>query len=404
MNRTKTRPQPLMLMLLIALVCLPQASIGLYTPSLPKMTAFFHTTQSQVQLTISLYAVGYAVSVLVCGILSDRFGRKPILIVGMTMYTVATGVALFAQSIVTLIVCRFFQALGGCCGTVIARLITKDVYQDHDQIRVLTCLSTAIAVTPAVAPVVGGALETLYGWHLSFAVLLVLSVCMLVVMCFGFSETHLNRNHQINLRTVFRSYGYLLTNRYFLAYCLALSLAWCAYFSFISYSPHVLQHLLGVSPVFYGVCFALVVVGYITGTTLTRKLSGKWGLDRMILYGSILSVVASLFLFVVNTFVGLSVAGIVLPMMVVMIGVGAIFPACHAAVMRPFPAIVGTASGLFFFIQMISGALCSFIVDQFEGRTQLPMVSAILLSSCLLFVSFYWLGWRKQDSEVRTAA
>jgi len=292
--------------------------------------------------------VGYAVSVLVCGILSDRFGRKPILIVGMAMYSVATGVALFAQSIVTLIVCRFFQALGGCCGTVIARLITKDVYQDHDQIRVLTYLSTAIAVTPAVAPVVGGVLETFYGWHLSFTVLLALSACMLVVLCFGFSETHLNRHHQINLRTVFRSYGYLLTNRYFLAYSLAISLAWCAYFSFISYSPHVLQHLLGVSPVFYGVCFALVVVGYITGTTLTRKLSGKWGLDRMILYGGILSVVASLFLFVVNTFVGLSVVGIVLPMMVVMIGVGAIFPACHAAVMRPFPAIVGTASGFFF--------------------------------------------------------
>jgi DHA1 family bicyclomycin/chloramphenicol resistance-like MFS transporter len=393
-----------MLMLLITLVCLPQASIGLYTPSLPRMSAFFHTTQSQVQLTISLYAVGYAISVLVCGILSDRFGRKPILIVGMAMYTVATGMALYAQSIGTLIVCRFFQALGGCCGTVIARLITKDVYQDHDQIRVLTYLSTAIAVTPAVAPVVGGVLETYYGWHLSFAVLLALSVCMLAVMWFSFSETHLNRNHEINLRTVFRSYGYLLTNRHFLAYSLAISLAWCAYFSFISYSPHVLQHLLGVSPVFYGVCFALVVVGYITGTTLTRKMSGKWGMDRMILNGSILSVVASLFLFVVNTFVGLSVAGIVLPMMVVMIGVGAIFPACHAAVMQPFPAIVGTASGLFFFIQMISGAMCSLIVDQFEGRTQLPMVSAILFSSCLLFVSFYWLGWRKPKSEVRTAA
>ncbi|UFJ42982.1 multidrug effflux MFS transporter [Brevibacillus humidisoli] len=404
MNETNTRRQPMLLLLLIALVCLPQASIGLYTPSLPKMTHYFHTTHSQIQLTITLYTVGYAISVLICGILSDRFGRKPILISGTVIYVAATFVALYAKSVETFIVCRFFQALGGCCGTVVARLITKDIYQHHDQIRILTYLSTAIAITPAIAPIVGGILETYYGWQLPFSLLLVLSIGMLAVLCFCFTETHHDRNSSLNLSTIIRSYGYLLTHRHFLAYSLAISLAWCAYFSFISYSPYLLQNLLGVTPVFYGISFALVVIGYITGTTLTRKVSGKWDLNRIILYGSLLSMIASLFLLIVIELVGLSVAAIILPMMVVMVGVGAIFPACHAAVMQPFPSIAGTASGLLFFIQMIAGALCNVIVDPFVGHTHLPMVLAIVISSMLLFVCFYFMGWKQPKSQLPTTS
>ncbi|MFC4075960.1 multidrug effflux MFS transporter [Salinithrix halophila] len=386
-------------MILILMVCLPQASIGLYVPSLPHMMVGFRATEMEMQLTMSVFMAGYAVSALISGILADRFGRKPVAVIGLAVFVIASLACLFAPHVWFLIGSRFFQALGGCCGTTLSRVMTRDTFDAQDQVKVLTYLSMAIAVTPAITPMIGGYLETWYGWQLSFAALAGAGTFLLGAVWFGVKETAPSRNEQAaKAGVIFRNYKHLMTNKYFLLFSLTISLTWCAYFTFITSSSFVLQGVMGASPIWYGVAYAVVVAGYMVGTALTRRLSKAFELNRIILVESLLAFAASAGMLVWIWFQPHSLLGIVLPMSVMMIGIGGIFPACHAAVLKPFDAIAGTASGLFFFLQMISGAVCGVIIGLFHTDSALPMVLTIHLFCLALLLSFYWLGWKENRS------
>ncbi|SDX18296.1 MFS transporter, DHA1 family, bicyclomycin/chloramphenicol resistance protein [Marininema mesophilum] len=389
---------------LIALVCLPQASIGLYLPSLPHMINDLKTNASEIQLTLSLYMVGYALSTLCCGFLSDRYGRKPVILWGLSIYVIASLCCLLAPNVWILIIGRFFQAVGGCCGTVVARVIAKDLFSQKAQIKTLTYLSTAIALTPAIAPIIGGGLEVTFGWRMSFILLVTYSSILWVIIQLWVRETNQQPLKKIGFQSILGNYKRLLTNRLFLAYSLAISLAWCAYYTYIQTSSFVFQTVLGISPIVYGFLYGVVIVGYIVGTFFTRKFSNDIGLNRVILIeGTLAFVSASIMLTLalggINT-----VWSIILPMVLLMVGVGGIFPACQASVMEPFEEIAGTASGLFFFLQMISGAICGFILGTIHVRSSLPMIITIFLSCLLLVVSFYILIWREERKGKTLAA
>ncbi|SDZ34903.1 multidrug effflux MFS transporter [Thermoactinomyces sp. DSM 45892] len=384
--------------LLITLVCLPQASIGLYLPSLPHMIQEFHAQASDLQLTISIYMIGYSCSMLICGTLSDRWGRKPVIIGGLIIYVIATVICLSSSSITIIILGRFLQALGGCCGTVVARVIAKDIFPEKIQVTVLTYLSTAIALTPAIAPILGGWLESQFGWRMAFWTLLVFASLILVMVLCILPETNKTlKQDAFQLKVLCGQYKRLLSHRHFIGYSLAISLAWCAYYSFIQTSSFVFQQIYHVSPIQYGWIYATIIIGYLLGTVVTRKGSKKIPLEKLILILSSFALAFAILLAIVSLIESDSYWLVVIPIGFMMIGIGGIFPACQAAVMKPFNEIAGTASGLFFFIQMISGALCGLILGQVKLTTPAPMISAILLSCVILFLSYYFIMFRKQS-------
>ncbi|MGG0256737.1 multidrug effflux MFS transporter [Bacillus toyonensis] len=391
----QNKTHSLLIFILITLVCIPQASIGLYIPSLPHMVKALNTTSNELQFTLSIYMIGYAFSTLVCGIFSDRYGRKPVLIVGLSIYLLATIICLIASNIYVLLIGRFLQALGGCCGTVLARVIAKDTFESKDQVRILTYLSTAIAITPAVAPIIGGYLEFYFTWRAGFLILSFISLMALLLCMFGFKETNAHKDiSATHLVTIVKNYKFLLTHRLFLTYSMSIGLAWCAYYSFIQSSSFVFQDIFKLTPIAYGGMYAIVILGYILGTIFTRKYSNKIGINNVIMYESLVSLGAAmtmLFVMYVNSNV---LIGILLPMTILMMGVGGIFPACQAAVMQPFTHIAGTASGLFFFIQMIFGAVCGLILGSFHVHSQAPMVITITFSCSFLVLVFYSLVWK----------
>ncbi|MDA1951884.1 multidrug effflux MFS transporter [Bacillus cereus] len=385
----------LLLITLICLVCIPQLSISLYLPSLPHMSNDFNTGNDLMQLTLSIYMVGYAISTLACGIFSDRYGNKPVITFGLFLYLLATVICLYTSNIYVLILGRFLQALGGGCGTVLARVIAKEKFKDKEQLNVLTNLSTAIAVTPAIAPAIGSFIQTYLSWRYCFVFLLVLvSIVLILTLCILEKEKNVQGKKNINLKSIFNNYKLLLTHKIFLAYSVAIGLAWCAYYTFIQSSSFVLQGFFHVSPKSYSLMYALVIIGYIMGTTFTRRNGSRVGLNKVIMYESYIALFSSILMVIAVWIIPYNPFGIIFPMMLLMIGVGGIFPACQAAVMKPFNEIVGTASGLFFFIQMIFGFCCGLILSAFNMTSQLPMVLTILVCCILLVASFYQLIYR----------
>lgn len=386
------KTQWLTLPLLIALVILPRLSVDLYLPSLPSMVGSLNATDASLQMTMTMFMFGYALSMLIAGPLSDSIGRKRVMFYGLITYMIATLACAFAPSVGFLIVGRFFQALGGCCGTVVARVMVKDAYSKEEQIKVLAHLSSAMAICPLITPVLGGTLQMMFGWR---AVFFLLAFFSLLLFILGEREIQ-EFSHQhvaLSLKKLLLNFKMLLTHRLFIGYSLAIGLAWCNYFAFTLESPFLMQDILGLSPVAFGAVFSLVVVGYLAGTRFTRVLANKVGWDNLIFAAALLSISGALLMAVLVFFMKLNWAIIAFPMMLTMCGVGIIIPCTQAAVMQPFPAIAGTASGLFFFIQMLFGGLCGLIIQSFRNDAAATLAIVVLIASVMLLVSFYKIIW-----------
>lgn len=393
----------LMLPLLIALVTLPRLSIDFYLPSLPYIGSELQVNNTSLQMTLTIFMFGYALSMLIAGPLSDMVGKKRILIYGLILYFAATLTCAVSTSIVSLIIARFFQALGGCCGTVIARVMVKDAYCREEQIKILANLSAAMAICPLFISILGGTSQIYLGWRAGFYILGIFSIILLIISKQQINNSHI-KTHPMSLKTLFSNYKMLICNRVFVGYSLTIGLAWCNYFAFTLESPFFLQKTLGFNSIVFGFLFSVVVLGYLAGTQITKHFANKIGWDALIFIATILCMSGALLLAVLNIFLPISWISLILPMMIIMLGVGIIIPCTQCAVMQPYAKIAGTASGLFFFIQMVLGGVCGLVLQLFEHDTVQPMVITIFTCSFLLIVIFYQLIWKlkKEDNNEAT--
>lgn len=384
--------------LLIALVILPRLSIDLYLPALPSMAISLHTTDFSLQMTLTVFMLGYALSVLIAGPLSDILGRKRVMFFGICIYLISTIICATTSSIFFLIIARFFQALGGCCGTVIARVMVRDVYDKTEQIHILAYLSAAMAVCPLIVPIVGGYLQVYFGWRISFYILALFSLLLLVFSNTKFKDPFVAK--KIYFHDLMNNYKMLFQHRLFLGYSLTIGFAWCDYFAFTLESPFIFEKMLKIMPSSFGFILAGVVLGYLIGTIITKRYANGIGWDKLILIATSLCIFGSILLVFLIVLLSLSWPIIMFPMMIIMMGVGIIIPCTQAAVMQPFSSMAGTASGLFFFIQMTFGAICGFIIQTIKVNSAAPMAFIILTSSLLLLISFYTLIWRNNKESL----
>lgn len=390
----------LMLPLLIALVILPRISIDFYLPSLPYISNGLHANDSLLQMTLTIFMLGYALSMLIAGPLSDIFGRKRILIYGLILYFFSTLACAISFSITSLIIARFFQALGGCCGTVIARVMVKDFYAKEEQIKILAHLSAVMAICPLIIPILGGVSQIYFGWRAVFYMLGLFSFIILVVSSHQLKSQVENKS--FSLKILLGNYKFLISNRLFMGYSFAIGFAWCNYFAFTLESSFLFQKVLGFNSMVFGELFAFVVLGYLLGTQLTKRFANQIGLDKSVFLATTICLLGASTLLVWNMFFSFNWLSLILPMMIVMVGVGIIIPCTQSAVMQPFPEIAGTASGLFFFIQMLFGTICGMILQFFKLDTIMPMIITIFIASVMLVVIFYQLIWKwNKDKKIQ---
>jgi DHA1 family bicyclomycin/chloramphenicol resistance-like MFS transporter len=311
-----------------------------------------------------------------------------VLLAGLALYGLATLACALADSLVVLIIARLFQALGGCCTTVIGRVIVRDHFDRSEQARLLGLISMAMAVSPMAAPVVGSLLLPWFGWRGLFLLLGAIGALLYGAVYRRLPETrpaHVAATPPGNLLGL---YGQLLRDRYFLRYALAIGCVYSTYFPFISESSALLQRGFGLSATAYALVFAATISGYMLGANLFRRLVLRFEADRLISAAIALNVAGSVLLAVTTSAWAQQWLAIVLPMVVIMVSVGLVIPACQLSVLQPYGAIAGTASGLFFFIQMFLTAISSGITGWLSDGTSQPLLNMTGVASILLVATW----------------
>lgn len=389
------------LVLLTVLIALPRVTLDMHLPALPAMADAFQTSDSQLQLTLTLYALGSAISLLVSGPLTDRFGRRPVLLAGLFLYVLATAACALADNIAVLIIARLFQALGGCCTTVIGRVIVRDYFDRNEQARLLGLISMAMAISPMAAPVLGSLMLPFIHWRGLFVLLGVIGAVLCLVVYRRLPETRPAEVAAAPPRGLLRIYGQLLRDRYFLRYSVAIGCVYSTYFPFISESSALLQRGFHLSATAYALVFAATISGYMLGANLFRRLVRRFEADRLIVAGIGVNVLGSGILALATVALPGEWLAIVLPMVLIMVSVGMVIPACQLSVLQPYGAIAGTASGLFFFTQMFLTAVSSWATGLLSDGTSAPLVMMTALASVLLGTS--WLALQQKAAPVAQA-
>lgn len=384
--------RPLLLPLVIVLVAFGPISTDLYLPALPRIGEVFSAGPESVQLTLSVFLAGFAAGMLVYGPLSDRFGRRPVLIGGILVYLLATLACALAQSIEWLIAARFLQALGACCGPVLGRAVVRDLYGASRAAQALSYVAMAMAVAPAAGPVLGGVVTQWVDWWANFVLLLGFGALALAGVLAILPETNRHRDPTATQpRRLVANYAGLLRNRTYLGYVVTVGAGYGGIFAFISGSAFALIGGLGLTPLAYGLCFAAVVGGYMIGSFASARLHGRIPLDGLVHLGN-LAMLAGGLVGAVLALAGLwSVAAIVLPMALYLLGCGLVMPNAQAGAIGPFPRMAGAAAAMLGFLQMSAAALLGIVVGQFQDGSPTAMMLAVLLSAAVSAAAHRWI-------------
>jgi MFS transporter, DHA1 family, multidrug resistance protein len=362
-------------------VAIGSLSIDMALPSLPATAQALGAQPATVQLTVTLFLAAFALAQLIHGPLSDRIGRRRVLLGGLVVY-VAGGLACWAApSARLLVLARVLQALGAGSGPVIGRAVIRDLYEPARAARVLGYMGTAMALTPILAPIVGGVLHVAFGWRAVYLALATCGAVFLGIATLLVPETNRRRDPDA-LRP-----GHLATNaadllgdRGFLGYVLVVALMFGGQFAFISGSAFVLIEVLAVPPDVYGLCFGLVAFGIMTGSFLAARLAGRMGIDRLIAASTGLGAIAGCLMAALAWSGVFTVSAVIGPMYVFAVGLGVVLPTAIAGAIGPFPRTAGLASAVLGFLQLTAAAAYGTVVGRFYDGTPVPMAMAIAVA------------------------
>ncbi len=369
MRRGPLQPSSLLLILFVGgLVAVGPLSTDMYIPALPAIRIGFGSTVTLVQLTFSMFLVGFAVGQLIVGPLGDRFGRRPVLLGGMALYALTSLAAGLAPSVEWLIVLRFLQALGASSAWVLSRAIVRDLHAPEETTRIIGYTTGIMGALSALVPATGGLLAQTLGWQAIFFTIASFSVIYLVVIAVWFEETTTPNRDAIRPLPMLRSMRMLVGNRIFAGYTACLCLSLSAMFVFMSAGSLVFIDSMGLSPSQFGTIFFAIAPAFSAASFLTGRAS-RWIGPRNLFGFAVLCTLSG-----TGVLFGLGLSGtlnliIAVPALtVVTFGLGFIMPLCFSGALAPYPEVAGTASSLIGFLQASFSAAVGVVVAAiFDG-------------------------------------
>jgi DHA1 family bicyclomycin/chloramphenicol resistance-like MFS transporter len=395
----RLRPDTLAFTCLLALLtALGPFSVDMYLASLPDIGRSLSASPAAVQLTLSVYLVGYAVGQLVYGPLSDRFGRRPVLLISLAGYCAASLACALAPTIELLLLARACQALGSSGAIVIARAVVRDLYEGARAGRELALMGAIFSLAPVIAPSVGGLLQSGFGWRSNFVVLVLIGATAGLLVWLMLPETLRARSAEPpGVRAMLASYREILSHRAFRAYLGLISISFGGVFAWISASPFVLQDLYGLTPFWFGFAFAAASAGFLTGSILSTRLGMRLGIDRSIGVGAACVAAGGL-----GSVAAVAFSASVIPLLAAIslyaCGMGLVQPQTIAGALMPFPHKAGAASSLVGVAQMSAAAVVGVGVGHALGTSAWPLALPCAVFGVLTLV--IWVMTRR----VRNAA
>jgi MFS transporter, DHA1 family, multidrug resistance protein len=382
-NGSEARRTPWRLLaLLIAMAGMSSLSLNILVPAMPGLATKLAADPARVQLTVSLYLMGLAVAQLVFGPLSDRFGRRPVVLAGLALATIASTAAIFAASIATLVIARVAQSLGASTGQTIGRAIIRDLYDRQHAASMIGLVTSVVVLMPMVAPLIGGILDTLFGWEAIFAFTAAVSFAICAWAMLDLPETR-NLSLGPNSERHFRAdLAALAASPRFFGYALCAGLGSAPFFSFLGAAPHVVVSMLGRTSAEYGLWFFVPSIGFMAGNFAVSRLTTRFGIDALISWGIALTITGCLLNVAVYVALpGWEMATIFLPQIVIGFGNGLLLPTSIAGAVSIRPQVAGTASGVTGFVQMgiaaVAAQLGGHVIS--HAADALPMLLLMLM-------------------------
>jgi DHA1 family bicyclomycin/chloramphenicol resistance-like MFS transporter len=352
-----------LLALLMAMTAIGPATLNIVVPALPGLVTRLGSDTGTVQLMLSLYLLSLAAAQLLLGPLSDRFGRRPVVLAGLALSVIASLAAIPASSIGALIGARVVQAIGASTGIVIGRAIIRDLFERDRAAAMIGLVTTAMVIAPMVAPMVGGILDTAFGWEAIFLFIAAFSSVVLLWAVFVLPETR-PANVPHTSAGLVHEWRALIGSAKFHGYVLCGALGSAPFFTFLGGGPHVVVTLMGRSSAEFGLWFALTSLGYMSGNFTASRLSQRLGVDWMIMAGIVFELIgAAITAVLVATMPEAGPAIIFVPQLVISFGNGLLLPNAIAGAISVRPQAAGAAAGMTGFTQMAIGAASTQIVS-----------------------------------------
>jgi DHA1 family bicyclomycin/chloramphenicol resistance-like MFS transporter len=383
---------PITLAILVGAASLGLLVSAIYVPSIPDMARDFGVSVGQIQLTLTVFLAAFAASTLIVGPLSDRLGRRTVLLAGTGLCVAGSAIGALAGTVEILYVGRVLQALGGCAGIVIARAMVRDLFDRDGTVRAMAVLAMAVTLVPILAPIIGGSLHVVLGWRSTFWAVTLFSALMLGAIAL-LPETNLNLQNQVGmLRGMVMSFTALLRVRRFVGYALATACGGVTFYSFVVAAPVILIDHMGVRPDVFGLYNAVPPVGFFCGSFLSSRRAAVAGIDTLILIGGIGHIAAGavLILLVLGGFA--EPWAVIGPLVIMGFSNGLIMPNAYAGGVSVHPHLAGAAAGFGSFVQMLGAAVATFVLAAVPLNTAVPMGLAFLIAGAVIVLGFRWLA------------
>jgi DHA1 family bicyclomycin/chloramphenicol resistance-like MFS transporter len=384
---------------LICLSAIGALAMNIFLPSLPAMAETFDVTYAAATLSVTLFLAMNAVFQLFVGPLSDRFGRRPIVLASLIIFCFSSFGCILATSFEIFLVCRLLQSVV-VAGLVLSRAAIRDVHSQDQAASVIGYVTMGMAILPLIGPAVGGGLEVQFGWIASFWVLFGIGIFVFVLAYLDMGET--NKHRTTSMVAQFQAYPELLSSRRFWGYCLTATFSAGAYFAYLGGAAYVGREIFSLSPAVLGFYLGAPAIGYIIGNGLSGKLSVAVGVNKMILTGTLITALGmllciSLFLFTIP--IPLSFFGCVSFMG---IGNGMVLPNSTSGMMSVRPHLAGSASGIGGTINTAGGASIATATSAIliPGTGTLPLLFIMLASTILSALTITYVIKRTKDLSI----
>lgn len=394
-NAMQNKNRTLVILILGLLSALGPFSIDLYLPGFPEIARDLNSTTGSVALSLSSYFIGVSVGQMIYGPLLDRFGRRIPLLIGLFIYLFASVFIVYVTTVDSLILARFVQALGGCAGMVAARALVRDLFPVSETAKIFSLLMLVIAVSPIVAPTLGGFATAHWGWHSIFIILTVLAVLNILLVYFWLPlGAPPDTTMSLKPRAIITKFWTVFKTPQFYTYTLTGSFAASGLYAYIAGSPHVFMEIYGVSEKRYGWIFGIIAMGLVTASQVNTFLLKKHTSQKIVKVTLICQVIAGALLFFGTIFQLIEMYSMIVLAFLFLSTQGFAFPNTSALSLAPFEKSAGTASALMGALQLGIGALITALVSMLSNESPLPMTGIMFLCSIVSLSMLYW-GNRK---------